>query len=129
MAVFGGIDVDWKKTIVFMLVTAFVGFLFGFIVGGRDGGLLGISASILPAISGLGAAHRSNNRMVESVGAGRDQLDEGRGLVEDSIEYLRRTNGNIRSATDSVRKAAKPVGEHWPVDYYWDSTDPLDDSD
>ncbi len=108
---------DVKKAITVGAILFVVGAVLGVLLSGSIRGLLAGAAGFLPTVSGLGAAHRNNRRVAESVGTIREGLDTGTGRVEQSIERVERSiehlesaQRGIRASVETLRDAAKPIG-------------------
>jgi len=108
---------DIKKAITIGAILCVVGAVLGLLLSGSLRGLLAGATGFLPAISGLGAANRSNRRVAESVGTIREGLDDGTGdiersldAIERSLEYTESAQRGIRESVAALRAAAKPVG-------------------
>ena len=99
-----------KKSLLVGLVLFVVGAVLGVLLSGDVRGLLAGATGLLPAVSGLGAAHRDDRELVESVGTVREGLDSSTERVERSIEHLESAQRGLRESVDALRGAAQPIG-------------------
>ena len=111
---FEKVNEDTKKSLIIGAILFVVGATLGLLLSGNIRGLLAGAAGLLPAVSGLGAADRSNRKVVESVGAIREGLDSSTEQLDSSIEHIESAQGGIRDSVETLRGAARPVGA--PID-------------